>query len=176
MGRRVSKTTTPAQIVENRLQFGAPSNYYSRINRPKVEKKTKVIEVAVVKWILVVPFNFERHTVLVAIYLVGWRLELCLVHDNLRVEAFFRPSQLKEMTVQPICDRTLAPAWLQNIAAKQLETTQHRENVVPLLRVSRRQNGKPVPPLVHLEVLGDFSRDDGLIRHRRIVRTVLFAY
>ena len=58
--------------------------------------KAGVVQIAVVERILVVPFDFQRHPVLVAVHLVGRRDVLVAVHDNLLSNFFSaQPSLVK---------------------------------------------------------------------------------
>src|SRR4051794_6798073 len=114
VGRRITKAGTPSELVEYLLQLGAPRDDDPSVDGTEVEQQTEVVQIAIVKWILVVPFHFERHPVLVAVHLVGRRNMLVAVHHNLGVEFLFDPTELGEMRVELACNESLRAAWLHH--------------------------------------------------------------
>ena len=89
-----------AQLVENRLQLGAAGDDDTGVDRAKIEQQSEVVEVAVVERVLVVPFDFQGHAILVAVDLVGRRGVFDVVHHNTRVESLFGPSETKKRAAE----------------------------------------------------------------------------
>ncbi len=147
------------------LQFRAAGDDDADIDGAQVEQQAEVVEVAVIEGIFVVPLDFERHPVLVAVHLVGRRVILDLIHHNPRVELLLDPAKLGEMPIELPRDIGLCTARLENVTAEQGETAQHRQDIRPLGGPRRCQNGKPVPPLAHLEALANVVGNKRVIFH-----------
>ena len=131
MGRRVAKTRTPTESVEDLLQLGATSDDHAGIDRAQIEQEPKVVQVPIVERVLVVPLDFERHAVFVAVHLVRGRHELGLVHDNARVECLFDPAEFCEVRIQPLGNKPLGSAGLEHVAFQQDKVPQHFEEIRP---------------------------------------------
>lgn len=169
MGGGVAKTLAPIKTIENLLKLCTARDDHASIDGAQFEQKPEVVQIAVVEWILVVPFHFQSHPVLVAIDLVRGCNVFVGIHHNLRVEFLFDPSKLREMRVEFARDKAFGSAWLENVALGKPKTAEDRENVFPFLRMRCRQNRKTIAPFVHLVVLGYGGRNDRLIRHPGIV-------
>src|SRR5260370_4287892 len=135
----------------------------------QIEQQPKIVQVAVVEGVLVVPFHFQRHAVLVAVDLVSRRTGCDVVHANWRIESLLGLPELEEFAVELVRDPRLSPAWAEDIASEKGEPAQHVEDVHPLLRMGCRQDRQAVAPLVHLVTLFDVGGDKGLIRPKAIV-------
>ncbi len=92
--RRIAVARALAKSIEDGLQPARPCDDDAQINGAEFEQQAEVIEVAVEERILVVPFDFQRHPILVAVHLVGRRVILDLIHDNPGVELLFEPTKL----------------------------------------------------------------------------------
>ena len=165
VGCRIAITRSPAQRVEDRLQLARPCDDDADVDRTQVEEQAEVVEVTVVEGILVVPFHFERHAVLVAVHLVGRRVVLGVIHDNPGVELLFLPSQRREMPIQLSRDVGLRAARPENVAAQQGKAAQDGLNVGPFGGPGGGEDGKPIAPLAHVEAGRDVRRYEGMILH-----------
>ena len=67
VGRGGAIARASAKIVEYHLQLGATRDDDFGVDRVQIEQQPKVVQVAVAEWILVVPFRFQCHTILVAV-------------------------------------------------------------------------------------------------------------
>jgi len=105
--RGVSKARPSSQPIENPLQFRTSRNDHTSIDRVQIEQETKVIKVTIKKWIFVVPFYFERNTVLVAVDLMRGCHELIVVHYNLCIELLLYPTKARKMTIETTGDKAL---------------------------------------------------------------------
>src|SRR5260370_10696981 len=139
------------------------------VDRGQIEEEPKIVQVAVVEGVLVVPLHFQRHAVLVAVDLVRRRTVFDVVHDNSRIESLFGPPELEEFAVELVRDPRLSPAWAEDIASEKGEPAQHVEDVHPLLRMGCRQDRQAVAPLLNLVPLFDVVGETGLTRHKPIV-------
>lgn len=61
-------------------------------NRAPFKKKPEVIQIAIIKWILVIPFDFKRYTIFEAIDLMSRTLNLLGIDEDLGVKVFFDPT------------------------------------------------------------------------------------
>jgi len=68
------------------LELSATRNDDANVDGAQLEQEPEVIEVSVEEWILVVPFDFQRHSVFETIHLMRRRSVLDTVHNDLRVE------------------------------------------------------------------------------------------
>ena len=95
MGRRRSVLLATIKIIKDLLQFIASRDNYSNPYRSQIKKQTKVIEIAVEEWILIVPFNFEGDFVLEAVHLMSRTLVFDFIDYYLGSERFLFPSSLQ---------------------------------------------------------------------------------
>ena len=100
MGRRVTKAWPSAQLIENQLQFSASGDDDASIDCPQIKQEAEIVEVPIEERVFVVPFDFERHPILVAVYLVRWSSELGLVHHNAGIEWLLDPAELYEVRIE----------------------------------------------------------------------------
>lgn len=166
MSRGVSKTRPPTQSVENLLQFRAAGNDHAGVDRAQIEQQAKVVQVPIEERIFVVPFDFQCHTVLVAIDLVGRCNKFRFVHDDARIEGLLYPAQFREMRIELAGDQSFRAAGSHDVAFEQAKSFENGENIAPLVRMSGRQNRESIAPFVHLVTLGNIGGDNGSIRHR----------
>jgi len=91
---------TFAQAIEDLLEFVAPRDDNAGTDRAQLEKNPKVIEVAVVERILVVPFDLKGDSVFETVNFVGRVRTAFPVDPNFRVEFFLIPATLLEFFVK----------------------------------------------------------------------------
>lgn len=139
------------------------------IDGSQVEQQPEIVEVAVIEGILVIPFDLQSHPVLVAVHLVGRRVELGVVHDDARIELLFPPAELGEVAVDLGGDVRFGAAGLEDVASQERESPQHGLDIRPFRRSGRGQNRKTVPPFADIVPLGDVGRDQRVILHAVIL-------
>jgi hypothetical protein len=100
VGCRVTKAGSSAELVEDLLQLGAPRNDDPGIDRPQIEQEAEVVQIAIEERVLVVPFHFQRHSVLVTVYLVRWSDMFGQIHNDFGIEFLFHPAEPREMRIQ----------------------------------------------------------------------------
>ena len=103
------------------MQFIAAGNYDTDAESAQFKEQTEIIEIAVVKRILVVPFDFQPDLAFEAVNLVGWAFMRLPVNDDGGIEFALFPSQFRERPVDSGRDETLASAGNDNPAFKQPE-------------------------------------------------------
>jgi hypothetical protein len=114
------------------LKLIAARNDHSYVCNAEVEQEAKVVEVAVVKFGLVIPFQFERNLALEAINTVGRAFDGLIVDDDPSIEPLLLPSFGLEHFVHADGYEAL-PAILSanftNVTAQNVEVTKNGDNV-----------------------------------------------
>jgi hypothetical protein len=75
------------------LKFSRPGHDYAKVDCAQIIQQSKIVEIAIIEWVLVVPFDFEGNPVLEAINAVSRRRLFNAVDDNFRVKRFFNPAE-----------------------------------------------------------------------------------
>ena len=83
------------QFVTSRMLLVVVGN----VDRTQIEQQAEVVEIAVKKRILVVPFNLQRDAVLEAVDPVGGRVKTRLVHHDGSMELLFNPATFAQKPV-----------------------------------------------------------------------------
>ena len=99
------------------LLAGRVGDWDWTLNRAEAE----VVQVAVEEWILIVPLDFQRHSVLVAVNLVGWIVSGLIIDHHLGVECLLDPPTRFELAVDCLRDQGLAASWHGNVRFLQPE-------------------------------------------------------
>jgi hypothetical protein len=81
------------------LQLVRPRDYHTYTNGAKVEEKSEIVEIAVVKRIFVVPFDLKRDAILVAIDLVRWTVDPLTIDFDCGPKLLFNPPAAAEEAV-----------------------------------------------------------------------------
>lgn len=135
MRRRISKTRAATKVVKNGLQLRAARDDHAGIDGTQFEQQAEVVQVAIIERILIIPFNFERNTIFVAVDLMCRRFKFCLVNDDFGLETFLNLTQPGEVAIETVRDRALATARFENVASQQAKAIQHGNDILPFLRV-----------------------------------------
>jgi hypothetical protein len=168
MGRRGAIGGSPAKSIEDFLQFVATGNDDADADDAQIEQKAKIVQIAIEKGILVIPFYFESDAIPEAIDLVGRRIEAFPVDDDFGIECLLDPTALAESAIERFRDFGLSPPADDDPALFQAEITQHFAKIVPLLGKILFQNGTGVFPLMDF-VMGMDEFGQKIEAHARIL-------
>jgi len=177
MGRRIAVARPASELRKDLLKLTASRNDNSDVDGAKLEQEPEVIEVSIEERILVVPLDFQRHSVFETVNLVRRRGMLDTVDNDLRIERFLAPPKICEMIVDLSRNERFAAARLENMRLEQAKFLQDSENVSPFSRPSGSQNGKSMPPLMdfvpRLDVFRYQSIRHSVTMHARIGTPIL---
>ena len=99
MGRRHSRGRLLTEFHEKRLQFVGAGNDDPDAQHVQFKQKAECREIAVKKWVLIVPFGLDRDAFLVIIDVVRGRERFNAISRHFDFKALFDPSSLKEKAI-----------------------------------------------------------------------------
>lgn len=99
MRRRIAVGLTSPKFVKDVLQLISPGNHNAHADGSKIKQQTKIVQIAVVERVLVVPLNFQGDPVLEAVDLVRWRVEARAINFDCSLELLLRPPTLRQEAV-----------------------------------------------------------------------------
>ena len=76
--------------------MGASRDDYTHVDHAKIKEQTKIVQIAIIERIFVVPLDLKCNPVLVAVDLVGWGFNFLLVNFDRGIKLCFSPSTLPD--------------------------------------------------------------------------------
>ena len=124
---------------------GGPKSTIYAIARANISagqhvQQAEVIQVAVIKFRLVVPFHLDAYAVLEVVYLVCRNRNIMAVNRDFNVEGLRTPARFAEKAVNRNRDRRAAASRRQNIFSLECESFQCSKYVGELVGKIARQN------------------------------------
>ena len=70
------------------------SDNHANFDHSQIEQKPKVIQIAIIERVFIIPFGFDCYTIAIIIYLVSWCQSVYSIRRNLDFELMFAPSSI----------------------------------------------------------------------------------
>jgi hypothetical protein len=141
------------------LKLIASSNNDANVQSTQFEKQAKIIEVSIVKFGLVVPFDLHAHAVLEAIDLMRRAIDDVFVNPNLRLKFPFSPSPRGECAIYRAGHLALAATADRNVSLAEAKGRQDSNDIIPFLAKVSPQNCRSVAPLMNVVILSNELRE-----------------
>ena len=150
---------SPAKVVENRLQGVRPGDDDADRNDPKIKQQAEIIQVAVIEWIFVVPFDFQGNAILEAIHRMGGAFGFDAVHHDRSVKFLLNPAvRLIQILIKPLGYIRLVAAAFYDVTLAKAEFRQDGAQIRPFIREICFQNCGSVSPFVDFKTVLDRLR------------------
>jgi hypothetical protein len=165
-----------ADRFEYLLKAACARDDYADFNNAQIEQQPEVIQIPVIKWAFVVPFDFQTYAVFEAIDFVRRRISCLAVDNDFGRKLLLFPIARSKETINALGYDAFAATALQYLAAPKFKGSQYVDNIAPLRGVSGRENTGGVTPFMHLVTRRNVIRDkveryhrgeDGVIRIRK---------
>jgi hypothetical protein len=98
---------------EDRLKITCAGDNHVNFYHSQIEQKPKVIQIAIIERVFVVPLDFQADASFEAVDFVRWRIPLFSVYTYLGRELFLFPLTRRKKAIDPFSDDTLTTAALQ---------------------------------------------------------------
>ena len=98
---------------EDRLKIAGAGDDHAHFDHSQIEQKPKVIQIAIIERVFVVPLDFQADASLEAIDFMRWRISFFRVHPYPGREVFLFPSTRRKKAIDPLSYDALAAAALQ---------------------------------------------------------------
>src|SRR6202023_3998009 len=147
-GRAVFISHFRPQELEDCLKITCAGDNHAHFDHSQIEQKPKVIQIAIIERVFVVPLDFQADASLKAVDFVRRRIPLFSVYTYLGRELFLFPLTRRQKAIDPLSDDTLAAAALQQLATLELESSQGVAYVLPFVQVSGLQDTRRIPPFM----------------------------
>jgi len=135
------------------LKFGQASDDYANRNDAHFPQESKIIEIAVVKFCLVVPLSFDSDSIPEVVDFVRWNRQLVSIDSDLNIEPPFRPTASPQETINGYWDGGQVFSSPQNVCLSQTERLETFDDVAKLIWIIEVQDARRVVPFIKPKAL-----------------------
>ena len=114
-GRAVFISHFRPQGLEDCLKMTCAGDNHANFDHSQIEQKPKIIQIAIIERVFVVPLDFQADASLKAIDFVRLRIPLLSVYTYLGRELFLFPLARRKKSIDPLCDDSLPPLFRNSL-------------------------------------------------------------